>query len=272
MLISEETNRQIKNIKINILETAAIMNPGHITSSLSSVEILYAVYKDSNISLSNLNDINRDKVIISKEHCRLAQICVLAELGLLDKSLLQTFCCDDGFLGHDIYNLVGSEKIMAVDVASGSLGHGAGVGAGLALGNKDRKVYCICGDGELQEGALWEAFLFVAQHNLLNFTLIIDRNYMQIDNYTKNIIDTATDLEKKLSAFGFEAYLCNGHDVSQLAELLSKKTSKPKCIIADTVKGHGLEYLQNDRSFAMFHHSSLTKEEFKKALETIKNE
>lgn len=262
----------LKNIKTLILKTASISNPGHITSSLSAVEILYATYKHSNIRAKNLSDINRDKIIISKEHCRLAQVCVLAEMELLDKELLKNFCADNGLLGHDIYNIVGSPEIAAVDVASGSLGHGAGVGAGLALGNRDRKVYCICGDGELQEGSLWEAFLFIIQHNLINFTLIIDRNFMQIDNYTQNIIDTSTNLEIKMNAFGFETYICNGHDVEELTTLLEIRPNKPKCIIANTVKGYGLEYLLNDRSFAMFHHSGLTKEEFKKALETIKNE
>lgn len=268
-LIDDKT--EIRNIKKLILDTIKPTNAGHITSSFSSTEILYAIYKYSNINKENISDKNRDRVIISKEHCRLAQICVLAYMGLLEYDLLKEYCQTGGNLGHDIYNIV-NPKIAAVDYASGSLGHGLSVGAGLALGNPNHNVYVVIGDGELQEGSMYEALLFISQHNLKNITIIVDKNNMQIDNWTKEIIDTSSKIEDLMCALKLDTISCNGHDLEDIYRALNIQTERPKCIIAETIKGKGIEFLLNDVSFARFHHSGLTEEEFNKVYEAIENE
>jgi len=261
----------IKEIKKLIIDTVKPSNAGHITSSFSALEILYAVYKHANITIQNAADKIRDRVIISKEHCRLAQVAVLGYLGLIDKELLKNYCLDGENLGHNIYNFVCPE-FPAVDIASGSLGHGLGVGGGLALANPDYNVYIICGDGEFQEGSMWEALIFIKQHNLKNLTVIVDRNYMQIDNYTKEILDTSSHLAEQFGAFGFDVLECDGHNIEALNNALKTETQNPKCIIANTVKGKGIEFLLPERGFAMFHHSGLDEEGFKRVYEAVENE
>lgn len=261
----------IKKIKELIIDTVKNSNAGHITSSYSCTEILYTLYKFANINKENVADDNRDRIIISKEHCRLAQCCILAYLNLLDKNLLKEFCNTGGNLGHDMYNIV-NPKISAVDYASGSLGHGLSVGAGLAFGDKKHHVYVLVGDGELQEGSIYEALLFISQHNIKNITIIVDKNNMQIDNWTKEIIDTSSKIKDLMFALKFEVVCCNGHDVNEIEQALQIKTERPKCIIAETIKGKGIEFLLKDFSFAKFHHSSLTNIEFEKVYEAIRNE
>lgn len=257
--------KEIIAIKRLILDTVYKTNVGHITSSFSCVEILYAVYKYANLK-GNISNRLRDRVIISKEHCRLAQVCILAHLGFLDGKNLSSYCVSGGTLGHDLYNFV-SEGIDAVDYASGSLGHGLSVGAGMAFGDIEHHYYVLLGDAELQEGSIFEALLFIIQQNIKNMTVIVDLNQLQIDNYTKNIIDTkALDL---FNTLGFSTFECDGHNVLELTKQLSISCDKPKCIIAHTIKGKGIEFLLNELNFAQFHHSALTQEQYCRAYEAI---
>lgn len=258
--------KDINEIKKLMLQTKA----GHLSSSFGSLEILYALYTSININQKNLSDLqSRDMVIISKEHCRLAQVCTLAYLGLLNKDLIKTYMQDGGKLGHDLYNFVGDKEIAAVDYGSGSLGHGVGVSIGLALANKNRNIYVLIGDGELQEGSLWEGFFYILQNNICNITVIADRNYMQIDNYTKNIIDTSSNMKNIMSTIGFDVLTCDGHNISDIQKAINKKCAKPKFIIADTIKGKGMEFLLEELGFAMFHHSRLTNENLERVWEKI---
>ncbi len=254
----------------SIREMICARRGGHLSSSLGCVEILYALYTTINITKENKTDLeNRDMVVLSKEHCRVGQVCTLAHLGLIDKKLLDTYLHDGGTLGHDIYNFVADETAAAIDYGSGSLGHGVGVGIGLAMANPKRNVYVIVGDGELQEGALWEGFLFIIQHNIKNITIICDRNYMQIDNYTKNIVDTSSNMENIMNSVGFDVLKCDGHDVKAIQKALKAKCKKPKFIIADTVKGKGMEFLLGELGFAKFHHSVLGQEYITRILENM---
>ena len=253
------------------LDTVKPSNAGHITSSFSVVEILYAIYNYANINISNVGDKLRDRVIISKEHCRLAQVCVLAYLGLLDEKLLKEYCLDGGRLGHDLYNII-CPAIPAIDIASGSLGHGLGVGAGMAYADKAHNIYVLCGDGELQEGSMYEALLFISQKRINNLVVIVDRNNMQIDNYTRNIINTSDNLKERMLSLGFDVVECDGHNSEELMRALKKSTVNPKCIIANTVKGKGMEFILRQFNFAKFHHSGMTEEEFKLVYGAIKNE
>lgn len=259
--------RDIKLIKKKMVNIGH--KTGHLASSFSAVDILYSLYTFADINKENAANIkNRDIVIISKEHCRLAQVCILAHLGLIESKLLETYLTDDGALGHDIYNFV-SEGISAVDYGSGSLGHGLSVGAGLAMSNPNRKVYVLIGDGEMQEGSMWEALLFIIQHKLKNLIVICDRNYMQIDGYTKNIIDTSSNIKKLAEDMGFFTLCCNGHDISEIKKCLKEPHSTPKFIIANTVKGKGMEFLLNELGFAMFHHGFLNEQQKERILEAL---
>ncbi len=263
----------MRNIIQNIRETICKRRGGHLSSSLGCVEILYALYTTANINKDNIKDFqNRDMVVISKEHCRVGQVCTLAHLGLIDKKLLDTYLHDNGTLGHDIYNFVAGPQVSAVDYGTGSLGHGVGVGIGLAMSNPKRLVYVLVGDGELQEGSLWEGFWFIIQHNIKNITIVADRNYMQIDNYTKNIVDTSSNMENIMAAAGFDVLKCDGHDVKEIQKALKAKNKKPKFIIAETIKGKGMEFLLNELGFARFHHSVLDQEYITKILRKMQGE
>lgn len=268
---NQKHSERIKNIKRLIINTACKLKQGHIPSSFSSIEILYTLYNCvANITKENAANLKRDRVIISKEHCRLAQLCILTENGLLKSEYLDTYIQDGGILGHDIYNIVSKHKLEAIDVSSGSLGHGASVGIGLAWNNSNN-IYVIVGDGELQEGSCWEAILFAGHHRLKNFTLIIDRNYMQIDNYTNNILDSSSNVANRIKSFGFDVFECNGHNISDLEKYLKIKTNKAKCIIANTIKGKELEFVRERIGCALFHWNLLSNDDAEKIIKEIDN-
>lgn len=266
----EDDLKALKNIKKEICDVTLRANVGHVPSCLSSLEILYVLYtKIVNITLKNAKDKIRDRVIISKEHCYAARICLLAELGLIPKEYLKTYIKDGGYLAHDIYGLVGDEKIAALDISSGSLGHGLGVGIGLAYHN-NANVYVIVGDGELQEGSCWEALLFIGHNKIKNLTVIVDVNHMQIDGYTQDIINTSDNIADKIKPLGFDVIECNGHDLAELEKAFKVKTEKPKCVVAHTIKGKETQFIL-DQVPAYKYHSwyILSDENYKKVLEEI---
>ena len=254
--------KRIKNLKRLFLSKAYANGASHLPSGLSSLEILYVLYnKIAKITRQNAAAPHRDRVIISKEHSRWAQACVLVEAGLMDADVLDTFLKKNGELGHDMYNIVGSPKIAAVDYASGSLGHGLGVGCGYAW-DRQHQVYVIVGDGELQEGSCWEALLFIAQHNLRNLTVVIDANEAQIDDATRNIIDTTRLAPKAVEALGFHVIDVNGHDICELERAFRETCDRPKCIVAHTIKGKELLFVRERVGYARFHWLPLAKEDW----------
>ena len=256
---------RIRRVKQYLFQTAHKARVGHIPSSLSSVEIMYVLYnKIANITKNNANNLDRDRVIISKEHARLGQVAVLAEAGLIDSKLLDKFMCDeDSILGHDLYGAVSKRNIDAIDVACGSLGHGLPLGVGLAWDSK-YNVYVIVGDGELQEGTNWESIIFIGAKKLNNITLIIDRNNQQIDNYVTNIVDTYTNIARQIEAFGFDVLECDGHNIDELERVFNAKTAKPKCVIANTIKGKDCRFALNEMGFGRFHAAPLSFENYQK--------
>ena len=262
--------QKVKDIKKLILTTAFDAKVGHIPSSLSCAEILYVLYdKIANITTKNACDLERDRVIISKEHARLGQVCLLAELGLLDKSLLKRFMAnEDAALGHDLYGLVCGKDLAAVDIGSGSLGHGLSVGAGLAW-NSAHNVFVVVGDAELQEGSNWEAIMFIGYHQLKNLTIIVDNNNQQVDYYTADVLDTSSNLKPKFEAFGFDVLECDGHDMKALEKSFKAKTDKPKVVIAKTIKGKECLSWCNEVGFGHFHAGAMSEEELNKTLEEI---
>lgn len=268
-----ETNdaKRIKEIKSIFLENAYKKYLGHLPSALSCLEILYVLYnKCANIDKYNYKSINRDKIIISKEHSRFAQICVLYEKGLIPFEVIENYMNDGGLAGHDMFNFVGSDKIAAIDIASGSLGLGLSVGVGLALANRKDNIYVIVGDGELQEGSCWEALMFIGQNKLKNIIVIIDCNREQIDDCTENIINTTKFAPEAIKQFGFEVIECDGHNITNLEKVINKEvTNLPKCIVANTIKGKEIRFMQKSLGCAYFHWQYMQKEDYERAIKGI---
>lgn len=227
------------NLRRTILKINYRTGSGHITSSFSSVELMAALYFCGFLKYDSENpqDEDRDYFIISKGHAALAVYAVLQKAGFINESDLWSVCAKGSdFGGHP------SIKIPGVETTSGSLGHGlslsAGVGLGLKIKGKDNKVFCLTGDGELQEGSNWEAAMTIANMGLNNVVWLIDNNKIQLAGRTDSIMSLG-DLNKKIRSFGFDVIEINGHEYDEIIKALKYKTTKPLAIIANTVKGYG---------------------------------
>lgn len=241
---------------------------GHISSSLSLVEVLVALYFNTNISIEKIKNGagDRDRVILSKGHAGLALYLTLTKAGIIDEIELEGFATINGTLStHPVYG-----SAAGIEVSAGSLGQGVGFACGVALGEKlcrgGFRTYVIVGDGELQEGSNWESMLFAAQKKLDNLTLIVDRNRMQITGNVDDIV-SISPLKKKLEAFGFLTLEVDGHNLSDISKALnSVHKEKPKAIIANTVKGKGISFIENKDGW---HGKGLTLEQYQKALKEL---
>lgn len=263
--ISEKQN--INKIKRQIVNLARKNGVGHVPSCFSCLEILYTLYSSIvNINVENKASLKRDKVIISKEHCKPALLFVLSHFGLIEETYIDKWSYNGGVVGHDIFSEVSSPKLSAIDVSYGSLGQGIGVGTGLAIANSDNNIYVIVGDGELQEGSCWEGFMYIAQHKLKNITIIIDRNYIQGGDLTKNIIDSSSNCVEQISSFGLDVMECNGHSIEELVKVFKVKTEKPKCIVANTIKGKECLFIAETKGYSYLHNHRYTDEEFERIL------
>lgn len=221
-----------------------------IASSLSAVEIFVALYYGNilNFDPKNPRSENRDRCIISKGHGSVCMYPILADLGFFSIQELEQVCKEGSFLGG-----IPDPVIPGYETVNGSLGHGLGVGTGIALALKLKKskqqVFVVTGDGELHEGANWEAMMFASHHCLDNLNLIVDNNKISMLDHTHNIVSHQS-LSNRLIAFGWECEeVINGHDVTQVKQSLEKVKSrannKPKALIAHTKKGHGVPYLED---------------------------
>lgn len=220
-----------------------------LASSLSSIDIFVALYYGGVLKQDPQNPLaeQRDRCVISKGHGSICMYPILADLGFYSMDELQKVCKTGGFLGG-----IPDPVIPGYETMNGSLGHGLGVATGMALGLKHKisesSVFVVCGDGELHEGANWEAIMFASQHKLDNLNLIVDDNQISMLGYTKDIVDHGS-LATRLSSFGWHCSSVDGHDVDSVcAELKRMKSShndKPKALIARTLKGHGVPGLEN---------------------------
>mgnify|MGYP001189451358 CR=1 FL=1 len=247
----------LKNIRKNILLLTFNAKSSHIGSSLSVVEILYSIY--FNVLKKN------DRFILSKGHAALALYCILHEKGYLNKKILNTFGSDGTTLMAHV-----SHKVRGVDFSTGSLGHGLPVAVGKALffkaNKKNNKVYVVISDGELNEGSTWESLLFACHHQLDNLNIILDNNKIQSLGPVKNIIKLEP-LKDKFESFGAKVFRCDGHNLNKLNKLLLVKSSKkPKIIIADTVKGKGVSFMENDN---LWHYKNPNLNQLKLAFKEI---
>ena len=220
-----------------------------LASSLSVIEIFVALYYGGVLKFNPIKplDDKRDRCIISKGHGSICMYPILADLGFFSIDELQNVCKKNSFLGG-----IPDPVIPGYETVNGSLGHGLGVASGISLALKTKKnkqdVFVITGDGELHEGANWEAIMFASHHKLDNLNLIIDNNKISMLDHTDNIV-SHVDLKTRLSSFGWDCEEVDGHDVRALQNLFLKnkniRNGKPKAIIASTLKGRGVPGLQD---------------------------
>lgn len=231
------------------VEMTNLSQSSHIGSILSVADIVAILYSGvANVNAQNPTMQERDRIILSKGHAGAAIYAALAESGFFEIDELKTYCCDGSRLaGH-----VSSKDVPGIDFSTGSLGHGLSVGVGMALAaKKDAKkhiVYVICGDGECNEGAIWEAALVANHFQLNNLVAIIDHNKMQSIDYCENTIALAPFADKWRS-FGWNVIDIDGHDHDSLKEAFSRAkqcSKKPSVIIANTIKGKGISYMENN--------------------------
>lgn len=221
-----------------------------IASSLSPIEIFVALYYGGILKYDAAQPLfeERDRFIISKGHGSICMYPILADLSFFPMTELERVCHRGGFLGG-----IPDPVIPGYETVNGSLGHGMGVGTGMALGLKtkksDQSVFVLTGDGELHEGANWEAFMFASHHGLDNLNLIVDDNQICMLGQTKNVVGH-NSLPNRLSAFGWDCEEVDGHDVeavqSALQRMKTKSDGKPKALIARTKKGHGVPKLEGE--------------------------
>lgn len=243
-----ELQEKAKGIRRSILKMICKGGGGHIPASLSIAEILVVLYDTTlNIDPKNPKDPDRDRFILSKGHAGPALYAMLADKGFFDKRHLDTF----GRRGTILGGHPDMHKVPGVEASTGALGHGLpfGVGAALAgkMDKKDYRVFVLLGDGECQEGSVWEAALFAPQHGLDNLTVIIDYNKLQAMDRLDRIV-ALEPLADKWKAFGWEVREADGHDIGQLEDVFTKipfLKSKPNLIIAHTVKGKGISFMEN---------------------------
>ncbi|RKZ03297.1 transketolase [Candidatus Fermentibacteria bacterium] len=254
-------------IREDILRMIHSAGSGHPGGSLSLVEILIHLYwKEMRIDPDNPRMINRDRLVLSKGHGAPALYSVLARRGFFPVEQLRSLReFGSGLQGHPHM-----QSLPGLDCSTGSLGHGLGIAAGMALGlsmrNNPGRVFCILGDGELQEGSVWESAMSVPALKQTNLTVVVDRNHVQLDDAVDRVMPVEP-LAEKWKAFGWEVAVCNGHDPVDLARAFSTKTGKPLAIIAETVKGKGVSFMENS---ALWHGRAPDDTELQKALEELK--
>ena len=256
-------------VRKNILSLVHKTKGPHVGSSFSCVEILVSLYfKFLNVSSKNPLDPRRDRFIFSKGHASPALYAVLYEGGFLTQDDLERFAVNGGvFQQHPDKDLS-----KGIEVSSGSLGHGLSVGAGMALASKrdgeNHRVCVVISDGELNEGSIWEAVLFSAQHKLNNLLLVVDYNKMQALGFTKDTLEL-DPLAAKFEAFGWGCREVDGHNFSSIIKILDKfpfEKNKPSVIIAHTTKGKGVSFMENS---LYWHYTCPNDEECRLALDEL---
>lgn len=255
-------------VRKGIIEGTFNAKSGHPGGSLSIADtITYLYYAQMNVNPENPEDDERDRFVLSKGHCAPALYAVLAEKGYFPKEELKTLRHIGSRLqGHPCINIPG------VDMSSGSLGQGISVACGMALSakisNKPYRVYTILGDGEIQEGMVWEAAMFAAHNKLDNLIAVVDNNGLQIDG---NIADVCSPypIDEKFKAFGWHVITMNAHDFDEIEKAFNEAVSikdKPVVIIQNSIKGKGVSYMENQ---AGWHGKAPNAEEYKKAMEEL---
>ena len=262
--------RKIANdIRISIIETVYNAKSGHPGGSLSCADILTVLYfNQMNINPEKPNAEGRDRFVLSKGHCSPALYSVLARKGYFDKEELKTF----RKIGSNLQGHPDMNKVPGVDMTTGSLGQGLSSAVGMALASKmdsaGCRVYCLIGDGEIDEGQIWEAAMTASKQKLDNLCVILDNNGLQLETNIDEILDP-TSLHDKFSSFGFNVIECDGHNINNLIDAFDsakQKKGMPSVIIAKTIKGKGVSFMENQIEW---HGKAPSEEEYNKALEEL---
>lgn len=240
---------QLKDLRKKIFLAAYSSGVGHLASAFSSVELLYALYLGGVMKHNPANPQwdERDLFVLSKGHGSLALYVALAKAGYFPESELYKFCQPGGRLGGEPHTL----EVPGVEASTGSLGHGLSIALGMALALKTdgrpNRVFCLVGDGECQEGSIWEAIITAPAFKLDNLYLIVDDNRIQKMDFTDNIINGHA-LSGQIEKFGWRVKSGDGHDVGTIATHLQGgwDSGKPRCFVANTVKGKGLSLMENN--------------------------
>lgn len=259
-----------KEIKKNIIEMIYKAKSGHPGGSLSCSEIItYLYYENMNVSVENPKDENRDRFVLSKGHAAPALYAVLAQKGYFPKDELNSLRKMGALLqGHP-----DSKHINGVDISTGSLGQGISNAVGMALGlrtlKKPSKVYTILGDGELQEGLVWEAAMAAGHYKLNNLVAIVDNNGLQIDGKNEDVMNI-NPIDDKFRSFGWNVVICNdGNDFDSIDKAFTeadKHSDKPNVIIAKTIKGKGVSFMESE---ANWHGTAPNEDEKNRAVKEI---
>lgn len=258
-----------KNIRKDIIEMIYHAKSGHPGGSLSITDILTVLYFDEmNIDVNNIKMENRDRLVLSKGHAAPGLYATLMEKGMLDKSLLPTL----RKFGSPLQGHPDLKKIPAIEMSTGSLGQGLSAANGMAISAKiygnDYRVYAILGDGEIQEGQIWEASMAAAHYKLDNLVAIIDSNGLQIDGNVKDVMNLIS-IKDKFVAFGWHVIEINGHDFDEIKNALKEAKNvkgKPTAIVAHTIKGKGVSFMENNYAW---HGKAPNAEEYEIAMKEL---
>ena len=276
MIIVKITNVEaLKRIAIEvrkgIIEAVYSAKSGHPGGALSCADILTVLYfNQMNIDEKKPNDPNRDRLVLSKGHASPALYSVLAEKGYFNKELLKTF----RKIGSNLQGHPDMKKVPGVDMTTGSLGQGLSVAVGMAIASKMDKagcdIYCIMGDGEIEEGQVWEAAMAASKNKLDNLCVIVDNNNLQIDGEIEKV-GGMNNITEKFQSFGFNTINIDGHNIDSIIDACTtaKQTKgKPTAIIAKTVKGKGVSFMENQ---AGWHGKAPNEEQYNLAIEELNN-
>lgn len=266
---NQELQKHATEIRKNIIRMVTKAKSGHPGGSLSAADLLTVLYFDvMDINKDNVNSTNRDRFVLSKGHASPLLYSVLAEKGLLDKSLLSTF----RQLGSPLQGHPNMHYVEGVDMSTGSLGQGLSAAVGMALANKldnnEHRVYALMGDGECQEGQIWEAAMAAAHYQLDNLCAMLDFNGLQIDGKITDVMNP-TPYDKKFEAFGWNVIEIDGHNIEEIKQAYQKAKQckgKPTLILAHTVKGKGVSFMEN---LASWHGTAPNAEQCEAALKEL---
>lgn len=266
----KELEKLANEIRIQIINQVYNANSGHPGGSLSSTDILTVLYfNQMNINEKEPQSPLRDRFVLSKGHCVPALYATLAKRGFIKEEELTKFRKIDGLLqGHPDKN-----KVPGIDMSTGSLGQGLSVANGMAISSKMNhegyRVYCLLGDGEIEEGQVWEAAMTASKYKLDNLCVVVDSNNLQIDG-TVEEVKGLDNIEGKFKNFGFNTIVVNGHNMQQLIdsfETAKLTKGKPTVIIAKTVKGKGVSFMEGK---AEWHGKAPNEEQYKQAIKELK--
>lgn len=260
-----ELKRIAREIRETVVDVTGWSGGAHVGGSLSMTDILTILYwKYLRIDPSNPKWEDRDRFVLSKGHGGVGHGVVLCKRGFFDYKNLEEYNHTDSMLGMHL----DSKKVPGVEVSTGSMGHGLGEAVGLALGarvlKKDWRVYCVIGDGESNEGSIWEAAMSAAHYKLSHLICFLDRNRMMIDGPTEEVM-SLEPVADKWKAFGWNTTVISGHDFNELAnaiESAQSHTGSPSMIVCNTVKGKGVKFMEDDPAW---HYGGLSSELVQKA-------